>query len=231
VKILLITSSIIPIAKDVKLLDTNARLHQTLSAIDKIKELNFFDEIYLCDGSDYKMRNCHGVNYMCFKQSTDIVSKYGKSYGELLIYEHFFSQTSIEDHASVYKISARWIVDNLDEILKKTQYFNNLFYTFYPYGFFRDYIHTSFFLSEIGRLKEMVEESKNMISQNPTIVLEKAFFRSLAKYKKTWVRLNYPKYNGIGGTENKSVKESFINFNTKNIISNCGMYAFTVDGK
>jgi hypothetical protein len=227
--VLLITSAIIPIAPDVKLLNIEDRLQQTIAAINKIKDLHFFDQIYLCDGSGYGIQDMEGIKCMSFKQSEEQVAKYGKSWGELLIYEYFFSNVCLDDTIQIYKISGRWIIENLSMILISSLKYNNLFYTFYPYGFFRNYVHTSFFMSEIGRLKEIVEESKSIILDNTSIVLEMAFYNSLLVYKKKWIPSFYPKYDCISGTHNKSLKKSNLEFRIKNIMTNLGMYAFSVE--
>jgi hypothetical protein len=227
-KILLITSSIIPIANDVKLVNIDTRLHQTFIAINKINKLNIFDRIYLCDGSGYKLDCNQNFEYLCFKQDKDIVSTYGKSFGELLIYEHFFQNIHINDNVSLYKISARWFIENLASIINGNCQFNNMFYTFYPYNFIKNYVHTSFFMIEVGRLKEIVRRSKNIISSNPSIVLEKAFAVSLMEYKKHWIKSSYPMYNCISATHNRSVKKTTFEFGMKNMMANLGMYSFTV---
>jgi hypothetical protein len=227
-KILLITSSIIPIANDVKLINIKDRLYQTFHAIDKIKELNIFEQIYLCDGSGYKIDSNHDFEYLYFEQDKAVVSIYGKSFGELLIYEHFFQNVQINDNVSIYKISARWMIENLSSIINKNSKYNNIFYTFYPYGLLRDYVHTSFFITEIWRLKEIVKKSKNIILNNPFTVLEKAFAISLMDYKRHWIKSSYPIYNCISGTHNRNVKKTVFEFGMKNIMAGLAMYSFTV---
>ena len=226
--VLFITSAIVPIAPDVKLLNIEERLYQTLFAIEKIKNLHFFDQIYLCDGSGYDVGNIDGLKSMSFMQPKEQVTKYGKSFGELLIYEYFFSNTNFNDDTRIYKISARWIIENLDEILNHQFKYRNLFYTFYPYGFLRNYVHTSFFVSEMGRLKKIVAQSKKEIFSNSSIVLETAFYNSLLDYKKKWVQSVYPRYNCICGTSNKNIMENCVLYEVKNTMTKLGMYAFSV---
>ncbi len=197
-----------------KLSSAKERKAQTIEKLEQITKLNLFDEIHLVDATGFEFEidevSTLGIKVVThsFFQDKVLVEKYGYGYGEALIYERFSKIYNGLD-CSVYKISGRYSIANLSDIVLMSKGYDNLFYTFYPrFLQYRKYVHTAFFKIKFADLVSCSLYCRNYLENYPSRPLEEAmFYWQLSAYgsRKSWMKFPSPQYVGISGLKNTSI--------------------------
>lgn len=207
-RIALITSAIKPVVFSHKTDSTN-RLKQTLASLIYLQKQQVFDFVVLIDGSGYDLSSiatdirfskgwlkCHS-----FQQSEELVNRYGYGYGELLIYEEFF-RLYPAPFSHIYKMSGRYGIDNLEQIVNSTRLLDNYFFTYYPrFLEYRKYVHTSFYKISTTDLIAATAFAKEFIERYTGMPLERAiceWILSGTRHRR-WRRIPLPHYKGVSG--------------------------------
>lgn len=207
-KIALITSAINPSASSHKT-DPMSRLNQTVASLMRLHEQQVFDRVILIDGSGYDLSsiavdssfNKGWLDCYSFQQSNDLVNCHGYGYGELLIYEEFF-RLFPTTYSHIYKISGRYIINNLSQIVSLIEHLDNYFFTYYPrYLEYRKYVHTSLFKISTKDMIAATAFAKQFIETHPGTPLERAiceWILSDTRHRR-WQGVPLPHYQGVSG--------------------------------
>lgn len=141
---LLVTNVVKAFATESNVLtDINVRLEHAKKAIYEIIEEGCFSEIVVVDGSnvsllsDEEIRNIEirgiSVEQFSFLQDKDAVIKFGKSNGELQIINYAIENSElIKKAGGFFKISGRYGIVNMRQILNESQMYETFFFRYNP---------------------------------------------------------------------------------------------------
>lgn len=232
----LISSAINPNLK-IKVSSPAARAEQTIKAVNSLINKNVFDKIIIIDATGYdlseKLKYNHGSNKIVsaysFYQDPKEVNDFGYGFGETRIYDHFLK---IYDgtNGNIHKISGRYGIDNIDEILNISNEYDEFYFTYYPrFLQYRKYVHTSFFKCKLENLEKYSEYCRKIIEKNRKAPLEEAMYDSITHYckKKKWISCPAPKYEGIAGATGRNLSKHNFTYEVLRKLSNLPLMAFS----
>lgn len=141
--LLILTSCINPPRQNfLKLTDFKERYLQTVDSIKFYIDTGVFENIVICDGSNYNLKNDKIVTYakernvnleiLCFKQNFSNVIKFGKGYGEGEIVEFITKHSQLYNNIKNFiKITGRLKILNIKDIISKLDE-NKDYFDFFP---------------------------------------------------------------------------------------------------
>lgn len=236
----LITSAVKPASNaDTGLTLESDRHSQCRDAVIFLLEKRQFGHYVICDGSDVEIftpaeivtlskKYSVEIEQLKFQQDRERVRLQGKSYGELEIVFYALKHAElIKRYGSFTKISGRYSITNLPQIMAKLGRLNNFFYFDNPvrFNFGKRYVCTIIYRSEVDFFLENFRDSMIESSYAKEGILESIFYRRLAGLKKTSLRVPFPYYTGISGVTGKTIVNS--RYFIRSILSRLGILCHT----
>lgn len=227
-RVALISSCIIP-AVHMATHDPKVRLAQTHSALVELERHGMFSKVFVVDNSGCDISILHEMhhwsagwlNTYSYKTDTGNVARYGYGYGEADIYQ-YASTVLPYDIGSVYKISGRYVVKNIQTIMPRMDTYRAFFYTYYPKILeYRHYVHTAFFKIQVRDLGHVAAFAKAEVANKAMLPLEAALYRwsEQSGEDRHWIRLPQPQYVGTSGLTGRSLSRASFPYN---ILRYCG---------
>jgi len=129
---LLLTSCVAVSAKNTQIIDLTLRIELTIKAIIKWISISKEIKIVICDGSNFDFTQiihttfpAQQIECLFFNNSSELVARYGKGYGEGEIINYALQKSSFMKNADFFvKCTSKLWVDNFFECLK---YWNGTF--------------------------------------------------------------------------------------------------------
>ncbi|MBT3065252.1 hypothetical protein [Rhodoferax sp. U11-2br] len=220
---ILLTSSVIAHDTSVKLTDTEKRIAFALESVREWLAIDSSLQIILCDGSGFdftplitkKFPNSK-TECIFFENNKDMVSKYGRGFGEGEIVKYALARSeSISKAGCFAKCTSKLWVKNYLKCLSAWNgnllfkgVFVNTFSLFRPIKL--KYIDTRFYIASISAYEEFFINSHLNIKKDIGHGLEECFLESIQKNKIEACLLNEPPIIcGVGGGTGVSYKTSF----------------------
>nr|WP_314898203.1 hypothetical protein [uncultured Flavobacterium sp.] len=235
---LLISSVLITSATESNSLTSyKERFEQTLNAIQKIIEFEIFEKIVIVDGSNSKIFNDEEIKYflrrgvvieqIAFQQNTEVVKKYGKSFGEVGIINYgILNSRLIKEASSFYKISGRYNIKNFKSLVKVIDRYENVFFfdnpPFLNKG--REFVSTIFYKTSLSFYNDNLKDSYSECDYSVRGYLESVYYRRLKNKNKSSLRIQFPLYDAISGTTGKKSVTRFIFL--RKIVSRLGVLCY-----
>jgi len=215
------------------------RLAQTIDAIAKIQHTNLFERIFCIDGTDFDLtphlQNLSSRNsqIICraFRQDAASVQRFGYGYGETEIYQYFCANFS-GSFTNVYKISGRYNLKNLPEIIQIARRYRNFYFTYYPrFIQYRRYIHTAFFKTEVKDLEAYSRRASLYLIANKGRPLEEAMYEAIQEdpVKMHWLIAPAPQYEGISGNSGRNLSDFRLPYSLTRKLSFLPCMAFSAE--
>ena len=237
---ILITSAIKTYAlKQNKLIDEQARLNYTKNAIHEIAKTKIFTEIIIVDGtctnilSDFEINNFKNtgikVEQINFQQDIEAVKLYGKSNGEMQIMNYAVDNSEIIKNKKIfYKISGRYNVKNIKDIINISENYNNLYYSYNPNirKLFNPFLCTIFFKTNVEQYNEKIRTSLGACSTYQEGFLESVYYKILFHQRKNQIKIPFPYFVGVGGTSALPIVNRY--YSLRNLYSQMGHLAFCI---
>jgi hypothetical protein len=211
----LITSAVKPNAvDDTNLVDHVARLKQTRDAIYDLVKHSVFNKIVVVDGTNTpifstaeiaQIYNAHSIEIeqIAFLQNANEVRIKGKSFGELEIVNHaIINSRLIIDMGYFYKLSGRYTISNINEIVYRIGRKRNVFFFDNPplFPIAGQFVSTIFYKSDVNFFLDVFKGAESECSYDVDGYLEAVFFRRLVKRRKFRCYVPFPWYNAVSGT-------------------------------
>lgn len=203
----------------VELKDSAERLRLTMNAIEAWLKMDPSLSIVVCDGSNSNQRDLikrrfpkSQIEWISFQNSTDLVEKYGKGYGEGEIISYALEHSNILKNQDVFmKCTAKLWVKDYQKIIQKfpghflaKAFFKNVL-TFKPTEL--EYIDTRFFVSSKVFFYEQVLPS---YKKSKGVSIELTLKDKLIENKNKGFLINSPMIiEGVGGGIGKAYKNNF----------------------
>lgn len=236
----LITSAVKPAStSDTNLTSACARLHQCRDAIADLLEKRLFGYYVIVDGSNVEIFDQteidalaikYGVQIeqLAFQQESEKVRLQGKSYGELAIIFYALNHSKLmKEFGSFTKISGRYSITNLHDVLLKVNHLKNFFFFDNPifFNLNKKYTCTIVYRCETEFFQKAFNRTMEECSYDKNGFLESIFYRRLAPLNKKGVRVQFPYYTGISGVTGESIINSKYFF--RNVLSKAGILCHT----
>ena len=219
---LLITNVVNPSAKKHnKLNDPLERLQLAREAIFDIAEGKAFEELVIVDGSncdilsDLEIKKIERMNVkveqLKFAQEAQMVCMHGKSHGEMQITDYAIkNSTFIRGAGGFFKISGRYTVKNLKDVISRTETYRSFFYRYNPsfFGENKRFVCTIFYKCSLDFYKDKIAQGIFECSDNPKGFLEAVFYRRTTGLSLQAISC-FPWFSGIGGTHGKATSNKY----------------------
>jgi len=217
------------------------RLKDTRESFLEILSLKIFKKIIIADSSNVEIFSVNEIIQLQEKYEINIEQQIYhlddvydrndgiKSSSELVNLVKVLKNTSLltkED--SFYKITPRYNIENLKEIIKISSAFPNFYFDFHfiPFTKWKRIVVTSIFKEEVSFIKNLdIEKCLNFLDENNGVYIEHLFYELRIKYKRKYLCCPFPVINTIAGTSGKKSKMNY--FKIRNIASIIGIMAFT----
>lgn len=220
------------------LTDSRLRLKEARRALFSVLEKKYFEQIVIVDGSNTEILTKKEIDayalkgiiieQLLFQQNTFDVAEFGKSNGEMQITNYMVSNSILVKKAKGFtKITPRYFLDNIDEIIPKIYNKKNIFYLYEPSIIpnKNKFVCTIFYKTSVDFYKKYLAESIHECQKNPHGMLEAIFYRKLSKIKKTSVYTEFPHFSGLAGTTGKNIKNRY--YFARNIFSKLGLLCYS----
>lgn len=220
---ILITSSITPHDKAVRLADPQQRLFHAIESITNWIRLAPHARIVLCDGSNFDFRPIvrkqfptTSIECLFFQNDYSKIMTYGRGYGEGEIIKFALIHSNyLRDSDAFTKCTSKLWVDNYSECLIKMHgdclfsgVFKNAFSITKPIEMVQ--VDTRFYIVKNDFYLSRLIDAHQQIGVAPGFGLEDSFYHSLtAMDKKMYLFSTPPVIRGVGGGTGKYYKYSW----------------------
>ena len=217
------------------------RLKDTRDSFLNLIKYNTFKKIILADSSNVEIFNSNEIAQFEEKynvkieqqiyQLDDIYDKNGgiKSSSELFNLVRVLNNSSLlSNDDSFYKITPRYTIENLNEIVEISSRCSNFYFDFHfkPFTWWKRIVVTSLFKEEVSFIKDLdINKCLNFIDENNGIFIEHLFYELRKEQNRKYLKCPFPVINTIAGTTGQKSKMNF--FKIRDIASNLGIMAFT----
>lgn len=223
--LIIITACIKPstLVKNIAIRDDKIRLQQYIDTINFFLESESITDIIFCDNSNFNFNHdllykkaklmMKNLEILQFKQDDTMVTKKGKSYGEVCIMDYILKNSNlIKNHHFFFKITGRLVVKNFNCIARNVKQSNNYFvYLGNPVNSKSKKIDTRFYAMTISDYVKLKDKLYNLVDESKGFTLEKSFFYGIKQSCVSFKLLPYyPEYIGISGSTG-------INYNNANL--------------
>lgn len=208
------------------------------AALSKILEFGYFKKVVIVDGSNHQIFTDkeiqdflnQGIEFeqLCFQQDAESVLRFGKSHGEIQITNYMIDNSVlVKRYGGFYKISPRYTIDNLDSVFKKIESYQNVFYFYQPFSFFKKhkYAVTIFYKCSIDFYKKHLYNSLLYCNYTKSGFLEAIFYEKLKKLNKKSISVDFMYHSGIAGTTGKELVNN--KFLIRNLLSKLRLLCFS----
>lgn len=229
---LLITSCVKPSAPFTKLSNTSYRIELTINAIDEWLKICGEIRIIVCDGSGIDFSNQiikkfpkASIEFITFKNSFNLVSKYGKGYGEGEIINYALKHSKyLKDSDCFAKCTSKLVVRNFLSAIKQWNERYLFECNFSGLSIIKNIlcikpisniaflsVNTRFFIANKKLYLKNFSRAYLSVRDTKGIIIELLFKNIILKKKIKNFMLDFPlKVEGISGTSGKDYKK--INF-------------------
>ncbi|WP_071466473.1 hypothetical protein [Polynucleobacter asymbioticus] len=240
-KILIITSTISPIADDIKHVNVMARKLESIEAIKFYLSLDIFDKIIFSDNSGVSLLgalrdesiNVDSIyNELIFKLDESFYERYSglKYMGEIETIDKVLNNFAFSNEDEIYKVTGRYIINNISYFINNSNYSSNIFISYYPILFNKKSLYTSFYKVNRDLLVDIVSNVKFLYEHGYVKPIEYAFGLHLSKFKfinKNSKIRRLPQIIGISGTNGKKINNNDIRMKITDLFMRAFGLAFT----
>jgi len=228
---ILITSSITPHDKGVKLSDPDKRLFHAIEAIEQWIRITPKSQFVLCDGSGFdfepivKARFPHAaIECLCFQNDLSKILIYGRGYGEGEIVKFALKHSEYIAHSDAFaKCSSKLWVENYPVCLKEWRgdclfsgIFKNTFSLLKPIEMLQ--VDTRFYIVKNNFYIRNLNHAHHQIGLAPGFGLEDSFYHELLKIKQEkYLFSTPPVVMGVGGGTGTYYKSSWLRVSKEKI--------------
>lgn len=221
-----------------QLTNEETRLFEARKALFLLIQSNLFNKIVIVDGSNFNILTDHEVKFfsdksieieqITFKQNTEDVRLFGKSNGEQQIMNYMLNNSLlVKKSGCFYKLSSRYFMLNMEQVLGNIKNLNNVFFYFNPplLRNSKPFICTSFYKTSVSFYKEYLADSISDCNLTSYGCLEAVYFKKINECNKKGVLTEFPFFAGLSGTLGTAIENRF--YNTRNLLSKLGILAYS----
>ena len=182
------------------LTNQTVRLSEARKSLFLLIKSNLFKSIVIVEGSnfeilsDVEIKNFRHkgveIEQITFNQNIEDVRNFGKSNGEQQIMNYMLKTSVLVNKAgNFYKLSSRYNMVNLAQVLSEIDRFDNVFFYFNPPVLrdFKSYVCTSFYKTSVCFYKKYLADCINECNLTSNGILEAVYFKQIMLQNK-WGR-------------------------------------------
>jgi hypothetical protein len=218
--------------------DGNVRLIEARKALFSIIEKGYFDKIVIVDGSNQEVLSKTEIEdfgnlgivieQLLFQQNVEEVKCFGKSQGEMQITNYMVKKSILVKEAGGFtKISPRYIINNIDFMMKLIHNRANVFFFYHPpiIRKLKPYVCTIFYKTSLDFYEKYLKDSIKDCNEQKSDFLESVFFRRLINLKKVSIFVPFPLFSGVAGTTGKGIYNGY--FILRNMLAKTGLMCYS----
>lgn len=221
------------------------RLKDTRDSFLKLLNYNIFKKIILADSSNVQIYNANEIIQLEDTYDVKIEQQiyylddvHDKNHGiksssELVNLSKVLKNTTLlSNDDSFYKITPRYNIENLKQIIAISSEYSNFYFDFHflPFTMWKRIVVTSLFKEKVSFINNLdIEKCLNYLDETNGVYIEHLFYELRIMYKRKYLSCPYPVINSIAGSTGKKSRMNY--FKIRNIASINGIMAFTNDTK
>jgi hypothetical protein len=222
IRSLILTSTINPVALDVKYIDVSNRRLEAINSVKFYAESKCYDRVIFVDNSNQSI-STDVANYfkekrvefieIIFQTSLDLYTEYDgyKFIGEIDSIKKVLSKVNFQSNEKIFKITARYIIKNHEEFVQRVYSSESAFIYFWPRGWQKS-VYTSIYMTNVTQLNLLATNyeiyQKKYGSNMP---IEKIFgimiYENYSAKRILW--RSFPEIDVISGTLGVIIKNKF----------------------